>query len=153
MRKCDICFSKSALFHLMGWSSIPSIFWKRHNFIILYGWIKLCVWQERLNFTFILFYFMYTSVLPAGVSVHQIHGWYLLKSTSGVRSPGTGIPDSCEPPFGYWDSNLGRLEKCSYALSYLLDLRIWDVLGSLCGYLLLRIFGFCFILPGDEMKP
>ena len=29
----------------------------------------------------------------------------------GVRSPGTGIIDSCELPFGCWDLDLGPLEE------------------------------------------
>ena len=29
----------------------------------------------------------------------------------GVRSPGTGIKDSCELPCGYWELNSGPLEE------------------------------------------
>jgi E3 ubiquitin-protein ligase NEDD4 len=29
----------------------------------------------------------------------------------GVKSPGTGVTDSCELPCGFWELNLGPLEK------------------------------------------
>ena len=29
----------------------------------------------------------------------------------GVRSPGTEITDSCEPPCGHWESNPGPLQE------------------------------------------
>jgi hypothetical protein len=42
--------------------------------------------------------FMCTGVLPAYLCV-------------GVGSPGTEVTDSCEPPCGYWELNLGPLEE------------------------------------------
>jgi hypothetical protein len=29
----------------------------------------------------------------------------------GVRSPGTGVTDGCEPPCGCWEFNSGRMEE------------------------------------------
>ena len=34
-----------------------------------------------------------------------------MKARRGVRSPGTGVKDGCEPPCGCWESNPGPLEK------------------------------------------
>ena len=33
------------------------------------------------------------------------------------RSPGTGVTDSCKPPCGCWESNLGTLEEQSMLLA------------------------------------
>ncbi|KAM7331642.1 hypothetical protein ACRRTK_008350 [Alexandromys fortis] len=32
-------------------------------------------------------------------------------TVQGVRSPGTGVTDSCEMPFGYWVLSPGPLEE------------------------------------------
>ena len=29
----------------------------------------------------------------------------------GTESPGTGVPDGCEPPYGFWELNLSPLEE------------------------------------------
>jgi hypothetical protein len=36
--------------------------------------------------------------------------WCLGRTEEGVRSPGTGVADGCEPP-GCWELNLGPLEE------------------------------------------
>ena len=43
------------------------------------------------------------------IYVYHVHGWYLWKSEKG--SLGTGITDSCEPPCGCWELNLGLLPE------------------------------------------
>ena len=37
--------------------------------------------------------------------------WYPQRTEEGVRTPGTGITDSCEPLCGYWELNLSSLEE------------------------------------------
>lgn len=51
--------------------------------------------------------------------MHYIFPW---RPEEGPRSFGTGVTDGCETPCGFWESNLGPLEKASarYHLSYLL---------------------------------
>lgn len=41
---------------------------------------------------------MYMGVLPKSMSVDSMHVWYPLGPEEGVRSPGNGVPDSCELP-------------------------------------------------------
>ena len=36
--------------------------------------------------------------------------WYTLRLEEGVKSPGTKIKDTCEPPCGCWDLNPGPLQ-------------------------------------------
>lgn len=58
-----------------------------------------------LHFICILFYFMSKDIWPACMSVHPVFVC-LEKST---RSPGTKVIDACEPPYRYWELNLGLL--------------------------------------------
>jgi hypothetical protein len=37
--------------------------------------------------------------------------WYLWKSEEEVRSPGNGVMESCEPPCGCWEPDLGSLHE------------------------------------------
>lgn len=48
------------------------------------------------------------SVLPACMYVCHMHAFW--KSEEGVRSPGTWVPDDCEPPWGCWKLNPGPLQ-------------------------------------------
>ena len=43
---------------------------------------------------------------------HHEHmcAWCLQRS-EGVRSPGIGIIDGCEPSYGHWEPNLGHLQE------------------------------------------
>ena len=45
------------------------------------------------------------------MSVHHTNAWCLWRSEDGIRSPGSGVADSCEPPCGGWDLNPGPLEE------------------------------------------
>ena len=49
--------------------------------------------------------------LPACMYVYHVCAWCLWRPEEGIRSPGTGVTDGCEPPYGYWESNLGPLEE------------------------------------------
>lgn len=39
------------------------------------------------------------------------------KSGEGVRFPGTGVTDDCEPLGGFWDLNLGPLQEQNVLLT------------------------------------
>lgn len=45
--------------------------------------------------------------LPACVSVPHICAWYFSWPEEGIRSPGSGVADSCS---GCWELNLGPLQ-------------------------------------------
>lgn len=61
---------------------------------------------------------MYMNVLSTCVSIYHRHAWCLWKTKEGIRSPGAGVTEGCEPPCGCWEQNLGLLEsKCSQRLS------------------------------------
>ena len=66
-------------------------------------------------FTFVIIILFYKSVLSAYMSVYyHVHAWYpqrSQRSEESVRSSGTGATDSCEPPYGCWELNLGPLEE------------------------------------------
>lgn len=51
---------------------------------------------KTLNFNVILFY-VYECFLPC-MYVHRMYAWYPQRSKEGVRSLGTGVIGSCEPP-------------------------------------------------------
>lgn len=54
---------------------------------------------------------MYMGVLPKCMSVDSMHVWYPLGPEEGVRSPGNGVPDSCELPWEGWKLNLSLEEQ------------------------------------------
>ena len=54
-------------------------------------------------------YFMCMSVCPACMCA--MCGWCSQKSEEGIRSPKTGVRDSCKPPCGCWESDSGRLQE------------------------------------------
>lgn len=54
---------------------------------------------------------MCLGILPACISVHNIHAWCLRRQEDGVRFPGTRVRNSCELPCGHWLSSLGFLQQ------------------------------------------
>ena len=50
-------------------------------------------------------------VLCLHMCLYSMHVQDTQKPEEGVRSPGTGVIDSCEPPCVCWESNLGPVEK------------------------------------------
>lgn len=51
--------------------------------------------------------FLFLCVLPAGRYVYHNVYLVLVEQEEGVRSFGTGVIGSCQPPHGCWDVNLG----------------------------------------------
>lgn len=49
--------------------------------------------------SFIHFYFMCRSVLPACLCMYGVHAWCLQGSEEGVISPRAAVTDGCEPPW------------------------------------------------------
>lgn len=49
------------------------------------------------------------SILPACMS--------MLCPEEGIGSPGTGVPDDCESPCGFWESNLVTQEEQTVLLA------------------------------------
>ena len=45
------------------------------------------------------------------MSVSSMPAQYLQRSEEGIRFPGTGVTDGCEPLCGCRESNLGSLEE------------------------------------------
>ena len=60
---------------------------------------------------FLIFIFMCMGVLLTYMSVHHVCVWYPQRPKTEVRSPETGVTDSCEPPCRYQDSNFSLLEE------------------------------------------
>jgi hypothetical protein len=48
--------------------------------------------------------------------VHHVHPWCLERSEEGIRSPGMGITEECEPPCG-WIQEMGPRSSAIVALS------------------------------------
>jgi hypothetical protein len=98
-----------------------------HHCPVLYLIIHL-----YLYFLYILlsFFFMCGDILPACMSLYYICDWYPQRPEEGVRSPGIGVTDGCEPPCGYWELNLGPLEQ-SVLLTTEPSLQPWFPLFSL----------------------
>lgn len=46
--------------------------------------------------------------------VHELH---VLCPEEGIRSPGTGATNGCEPPYGFWESNLVTQEEQTMLLT------------------------------------
>lgn len=57
---------------------------------------------EETVFLFFKFYFciMCAYVLPAYMCAHHMSAWCLRRSEEGIGSPGTGVKDGCESPWG-----------------------------------------------------
>lgn len=54
---------------------------------------------------------MYLGILPTCMPVHHMHAVPTQARRGGIRSSGTGVNDSCEPPCEYWEQNLSLLKK------------------------------------------
>lgn len=54
-------------------------------------------------------YLMCLGVSPACMFAHRVYAQCQWRLEEGVGSPGNGVTDSCEPPCGYWELNLGPL--------------------------------------------
>ena len=55
---------------------------------------------------------MCLGVLSTGMSVYQVHVWYLQSPGKGAISCITGVTEGgIPPPHGCWEWNLGPLEK------------------------------------------
>lgn len=46
---------------------------------------------------------------PTYMSVYHMLAWYPQSPEEGIRSSGTRAKDSCEPPRGCWELDLGPL--------------------------------------------
>ena len=44
-------------------------------------------------------------ILHVCMYVHHMCAWCQRRSEEGIRSPGTGVMDSCEAPCRFWESN------------------------------------------------
>lgn len=91
---------------------------------VLQYWIfsLLCPWLFDLGFyTFrsiwiVCFSFMQMSVLLNVYVCAPLSTWYLLRLEEGIRSPGTGVRNSCGPHVGAKDSNPHLLQKQSVVM-------------------------------------
>lgn len=45
------------------------------------------------------------------VCMYVQYVWCPKRPEEGVRSPGTGVTDCCESPYGYWETNTGPLQE------------------------------------------
>lgn len=50
------------------------------------------------------------SVLFARMSTYYIHAWCLWRQEENIRSPGAGVTDHGELPYGWWELNPGPLK-------------------------------------------
>lgn len=48
----------------------------------------------------------WSKVLEESRDVHLLHAWYSQRSKETMLSPGTGVPGSCELPYGWWELNI-----------------------------------------------
>lgn len=65
------------------------------------------------NYTYFkvqLLFFMSMGVLPAWLSVYHVHAWCPPRPEGNAGSPGTRVIGS-RLPFGFWEPNLGPLQK------------------------------------------
>ena len=51
------------------------------------------------------------SVLPACTHVHCVQVWCPQRPEEGTRSPGTGVTDGCDLPYGCWEPISGPLKE------------------------------------------
>lgn len=68
------------------------------------------VFLRFLLYFWIIFFVMYGFLHPC-MPVCLAHVWCPRWLEEGVGSSGPGVTDSCEPPSGCWESNLGPLAK------------------------------------------
>lgn len=78
-----------------------------------------CLVGQKCSFCFlkdllILFYVCKYFCLQGYLCTTRVH--LLWRPEEGVRSCGTGVTDSCEPPCGCWESNSSPLQKQSVLL-------------------------------------
>ena len=66
--------------------------------------------HKVLRFIHLLVY-VCVCVLSTCMSVHHVCAWCLKKPEDDVRTHGTGVTDSCEPPDVCWELNPGPLEE------------------------------------------
>jgi hypothetical protein len=69
---------------------------------------------------------MLMGILLACMFVCHICAWCLKRLEEGIKSPGTGVTDDCEPSCGYWESNLGPLEEQLVPLTTELSLQPFE---------------------------
>ena len=74
-----------------------------------------------MNFFFRFTYYMCIHVLSTCVSVSQICAWCPWRLEEGVRFPGTGGRDACEPEPSFGCSGPLQEHKCSQLLNRLLQ--------------------------------
>lgn len=67
-------------------------------------------------FLFEIFFILCLGVLPIWMSLHR-SVQYTLKSEKGVKSPGTGARDGCDPPCRCWELNSGSFGRTASALN------------------------------------
>ena len=49
--------------------------------------------------------------------MYHVHACYPYRAEEGIRSPATGVRDSCEPPCGCWELNPNPLQAQQVLLS------------------------------------
>jgi hypothetical protein len=54
-------------------------------------------------------------VLSACMREHHMHAWYQWRQKEDGGSLRTGVIDSCEPPYKFWDFNPGSSERANEA--------------------------------------
>jgi len=83
-------------------------------------WTSSASWMLSIfvGFVFLLYVFMHffsyvyeCFYLYVCMHVHPVCAWCLRRSEEGIRSPGTGDKEGCEPPCGFWELNLGPLQE------------------------------------------
>jgi hypothetical protein len=88
------------------------------------------VWKNKTKQTkTFYFYFKYMSILPAYLSVPDVHAWCPGRPEMGVRSPGNGAKDSCELLSWCCELYLGLLEE-QQVLSHFFSLLLFFKTGS-----------------------
>lgn len=70
----------------------------------------------RTLFSFKVFFIVYVCV-PTCKYVHHVSACYRWKSEKFFKSPGCGVADTYEPTCGFWELNLGPLQKQSVLLT------------------------------------
>jgi hypothetical protein len=60
--------------------------------------------------------------------VYHLYAWCPWRPEEGIRSPGTGVADDCEPLCGYWELNPGPFEEYTVFLTMDPSLQLLDQL-------------------------
>jgi hypothetical protein len=56
-----------------------------------------------------MYVYVYVTCMHVCMYVYHMQVRCLLRPEEGIGGPGTGVTDSCEPPRGCWEMNLGPL--------------------------------------------